>query len=199
MSHQVSAGITIENKEIFKFILAPEQLCKKIIELREMLNFKSQVRIRLFSSINELQHNLGYTVPPWVIGMIQGSSIFILNPSSWLNQNLGTIEQLIVHEFCHIAFRKVMRCPFPIWIDEGLAVNLSGQIESINSNVTVQKNVYHLSYLDEELYPVAGETVKILIQQYGLGSMINLLLQVTSFMNDPIFGEKAMIQLLESN
>lgn len=199
MSHQVSAGISIDNLELLAFIRTQEQLFTQIMELRKLFRFTSQVRIRLFTSIKELQHYLGYSVPSWVIGMIQGNSILIISPSCWINTGLGTIEQLIVHEFCHIAFRKVVKVPLPIWLDEGLAVNLSGQIETIKFSGKVQKNVYHLSYLDEELYSDAGEAVRRLIQYYGLALLINRLLQVQSFLDDPIFGEDAMLKLLESD
>ncbi len=50
-----------------------------------------------------------------------GGNRIVVNPSSFLNRTAATREQILVHEFLHVASRPVSGPQVPSWLDEGIA------------------------------------------------------------------------------
>lgn len=174
---------------------------KKVVSIREQFKFYAKVHIKWFDSVTELQQYVGVPIPPWVIGTTQKGSILIVNYELWRHKNLGTMEELITHEFIHLALQHKLKSPCPLWLNEGMAVYLSGQIGSLVSEdyESDSQDVYNLDYSNENFYVISGLAVKKLVDCYGLHTIINRLLLSGSFMYDSIFGEQPMNSLFEQN
>ncbi|QSF44233.1 gluzincin family metallopeptidase [Paenibacillus tianjinensis] len=174
-------------------------LNESILYIRFLFGFRSKVWIKWFDSVEELQRYVGVPIPSWVIGTIYGKDILIVNYERWKHKNIGTLEELIIHEFSHIVLHSKLRSSCPLWLDEGLAVYLSGQINNfaLDAFNHVKTDVYNLNYDDEVFYISSAKAVKKLVDSFGVNSIIDRMLILESFENDAIFGRQQVKALLE--
>lgn len=128
----------------------------------------------------------------WVIGTIIGNSkILILSPEIWHKEakmhNPDTEPaSLIKHELVHIYVKQISnRKSIPVWLNEGLAVFLSGQLHqhklsskdsALFFELTAEEKDWHgIINSKVDAYGVAGFFLEYLSREYSLEIIIKLI------------------------
>lgn len=186
----------IIDDEIKKDILDIDDLYLEFKKLIEVFRYKGEkIYIKQVNSLEELSLLLNEEVPEWVIGCYKYNYIYILKKSKWRDKNASTIRELILHEVVHIMINNTVKDTCPLWLNEGMAVYLSGQGRNIieNRNINI-KNPYELSY-DDDLYYNSYIVLKNIIDINSINKVIEVLYKSEDIYEDPILGEKAVILL----
>jgi hypothetical protein len=96
----------------------------------------------------------------------------------------GILEQTLVHEFLHYCIRRVAGNKCPVWLNEGLVLNITGEIRQIDcSGISIEGEV-NKEELDKDIrskdhersrkgYCRAGLLVSRLLQSQGLERMLD--------------------------
>ena len=137
----------IIDDEIKKDILEIDDIYLEIKKLIDVFKYKGEkIYIKSVSSLDELSLILNEEVPEWVIGCYNYNYIYILKQSKWRDKNTSTIGEVILHEAVHIMINSIVKDICPLWLNEGMAVYLSGQGKSIieDKNICI-KNTFSLS------------------------------------------------------
>lgn len=175
------------------------KLCESIIEIRRLLDYSGKVVLEEVTSLTMLEQKVGVNLPKWVIGLSAGERIWILKKSEWQNQKMD-VSQLILHEFVHIALGHRIRRSVPIWLNEGLAVYLSGQYKDYKleqSHIRTWVDFYGLSYESEHLYVVAAKTLIALVREYSLSGVIKELFSCEEFETSRLFHNENLNRVVQ--
>lgn len=189
----------IIDDEIKKDILEIDDIYLEIKKLIDVFKYKGEkIYIKSVSSLDELSLILNEEVPEWVIGCYNYNYIYILKQSKWRDKNTSTIGEVILHEAVHIMINSIVKDICPLWLNEGMAVYLSGQGKSIieDKNICI-KNPYELSY-DDDLYYNSYIVLKNIIDINSIDKVIEVLNQSEDIYEDSILGEKAVISLCDN-
>lgn len=185
-------NLRITSLKLLKDVESFAELGTKVVKIREMFGFTSEVVIEEVYSLEVLEMITGNRLPRWVIGLSAGKRIWVLDKSKWENQKMD-LAQLILHEFVHIAINGTVKKEVPVWLNEGLAVYLSGQYEDYqleNSHIRTEIDFSQLTYESQNLYIIAGKVVTALTDAYGTEMLIQELLTSEEIETSRIFNHE---------
>lgn len=95
------------------------------------------------------------------------------------------IEKIIIHEYVHICIAYTFSTKCPLWLNEGLAVYISGQRDDIKmirpNNI---ESLYEMNYETPNFYNIALYVVNELINKMSLSQIINIGRMCKSFKDD---------------
>nr|WP_297938414.1 hypothetical protein [uncultured Lachnoclostridium sp.] len=194
------ANLRITSLKLLKDVESFTELGTKVVKIREMFGFTSEVVIEEVYSLEVLERITGNRLPRWVIGLSAGKRIWVLDKSKWENQKMD-LAQLILHEFVHIAINGTVKKKVPVWLNEGLAVYLSGQYEDYqleNSHIRTEMDFYQLAYESQNLYIIAGKVVTALADEYGAEILIQELLNSEEIETNRIFNNENLNRVVKN-
>ena len=99
------------------------------------------------------------------------------------------IDELIAHEYVHVCIASTFLQPCPVWLNEGLAMYISGQYKRMTA--LNPKNVdclYQMTQKFPNFYNFAIFVVEKLIDTVPLSEVIYCGQKCTSFADDSLFG-----------
>ena len=88
----------------------------------------------------------------------------------------------------------------PVWLNEGLAVYLSGQYEDYqleNSHIRTEIDFSQLTYESQNLYIIAGKVVTALTDAYGTEMLIQELLTSEEIETSRIFNNENLNRVVK--
>lgn len=101
----------------------------------------------------------------------------------------SNLIKLIVHEYVHVCIAKTFSSPCPLWLNEGLAVYLSGQGEDIEPICPVNIKTFYISDQSApHFYNMALFTVRELIKKMSLYQLIETARNCQSFLDNHLLG-----------
>lgn len=192
-------NLRITSLKLLKDVESFAELGTKVVKIREMFGFTSEVVIEEVYSLEVLEMITGNRLPRWVIGLSAGKRIWVLDKSKWENQKMD-LAQLILHEFVHIAINGTVKKEVPVWLNEGLAVYLSGQYEDYqleNSHIRTEIDFSQLTYESQNLYIIAGKVVTALTDAYGTEMLIQELLTSEEIETSRIFNNENLNRVVK--
>ena len=140
------------------------------------------VKIKIANTRKAYEKIVKRKTPAWVIGEIRSSkTILILSPLCWSKDapmhKPGEESWLIKHELTHLYVKKyfkVAKTKCPNWLDEGIAVFLSGQsYDNYEKNPDNAKKFFDLlNDLNKNWEEVWTKMVAIKIEPYGVSAHI---------------------------
>lgn len=117
----------------------------------------------------------------WVVGWSWGrTAIFILNPENISKESCHdgatyNIEHLIKHELCHSFFQMTFGRSNFTWINEGVSIYVSGQLEKYAMPAEFD------GFLDDKkIYQESGNAIKILLDSFGKDTLFEFLKKQSS-------------------
>lgn len=95
---------------------------------------KSKIKVNLIYSRKEFNKEIGKkTTPEWLVGIAQKNTIYIFSPEviekCSPSHTKDSFQKLLIHELSHI-FISSYHKKLPIWLNEGLALNIARQEKS---------------------------------------------------------------------
>jgi hypothetical protein len=165
-------------------------------QITGMLGYQppGRVPITLVSNHAELEWQVGGRRPTWVYGTALPDSLVMLTPlrfsPTFNGHRYQDIFKLVPHELTHLILAQVVGYPgfrqVPQWLNEGLAVYLSGQNrdEQALAEIARAGNLPSLQEVDNALsgqapignsYDVAGSMTGFLIEKVGTDKIQPLL------------------------
>jgi len=112
----------------------------------------------------------------WVVGWSWGDmAIYILNPENVSKESSHdgdtyNIENLVKHELCHSFFDMTFNRSNFTWINEGVAVFVSGQLDKYNMPIEFN------GFLDgKKIYQESGNAIKLIMDNYSKESLFEFL------------------------
>lgn len=143
--------------------------------------------------VEKTQEQLG-ELPSWVVGLTKGHCVYLLSPNEIRDRQMN-FENILKHEIVHI-FVNQFSNNCPIWLNEGIAQNLSedviGEKECLEVKLT---NPYDHSY-ESGLYFCSKIVVRMLFEIYGVPNVINCLKSCKNFRKDSVFGYNSIEKLI---
>ncbi len=130
-------------------------------------------KIFLLNSRREFNRYWGRKTKEWEVGRVENNFIFVLDPQKYTQEsnhkNPDAFWKTIKHEHCHIYYRKIVGKSTPIWLNEGLAGYLSGQVQrkpEIDEAIKVV-DLYNAKIDDTRKYKLGYFWVRFLLQKFG--------------------------------
>jgi hypothetical protein len=155
---------------------------------------QGRVPITLVSTHAELEQQLGARRPTWVYGAALPDSLVMLTPlrfsPTFNGHRYDDIYILVPHELTHLILAQIVGYPgfreMPQWLNEGLAVYLSGQSGDEHAIVEAAKT---------GKLPSFAEVNKALAGQAPIGNSYDLAGSITGYMID-VYGADKIPHLL---
>lgn len=108
----------------------------------------------------------------------------------------ASVLKLVVHEYVHVCIAKTFLGVCPVWLNEGLAVYLSGQGEDIKPICPADIERFYFSNQGEPLfYNMALYTACKLTDKLPISQLVDAARNCRSFCDDPIFGIRSIESL----
>lgn len=141
--------------------------------VRDRFEFKGFIEVAMFSSVDEISIILGFNVPEWVVGLSYGRTIYMKDPSLWGENAFGNFTETLIHEIFHTIANQSLTCSLPIWLNEGMAINIASQVNYLSPPTSYDIDVSDIGYDHPNLYQISAYKVKRLIDKIGLEPIID--------------------------
>lgn len=183
-------NIVFEDFRMLNYILKDmEYIFYKVKEIRYTFRFRKRLHVYISDSIDEARKILGEMADENFIGAFFDRDIMILDYNLWGRNSKYSFAKALIHEISHAALECYCGPYMPQWISEGFALYYADQMDiSIDPNLFCSlleandENSKDSSYL---IYTVLFE---LLIEKYGIESIINSLKKNMDWENHHIFG-----------
>jgi len=160
-------------------------LTESILEYEKYFNSKLKYSpcIIFLKSRREFNDICGRITESWVTGSNIQNLIFMMEESVYEKESSKKFDPknyplTIRHELCHIFYNQLARKSQPLWLNEGLALYLSGQIklrlkpEKFSEFLLFdEKN----SIGDKTVYKEAGFVIEKLVSKFGKEKLLKLI------------------------
>lgn len=167
---------------------------QRLEKVQHYFHYEKVTEVISFSNSKELSHYLGITMPSWIKGV--GSSdkkIFLVIKEGWQDNTGGSIGEIFIHEYVHIAIENTFKGECPLWLNEGLALYFAGQIEKMDfSECQKDYDYYNASYLDPFFYIQCGYIVQKLMNLHQEKMLIKHVTHCLDFIGDSVLGVYAL-------
>ncbi len=162
----------------------------KVSEFSDYLNIPIPSDIRIFIAPNKARFKyLTKGMPDWTGGLAYTKQKTIILQSPKLYQDRGQFDVTALHEVVHILISHKKQARLPKWINEGLAMYLSGETMYKNriplARAVVLKKTYTLNEIDNVLqlgpesakvaYLQSIDFVNFLVKRYGWSTFAEIL------------------------
>ncbi len=121
------------------------------------------ITIRIFSNTQEFTYN---TSSQWWESAISYANIIEMQPPKVLKKR-GILASTLAHEYTHILINEITQDYCPIWLNEGLAVYHSGEIEILLSNSNTNLISFNsLSQLNQTFRNISQQDMDLALSAY---------------------------------
>ncbi|MCL2137415.1 MAG: hypothetical protein FWH40_07880 [Coriobacteriia bacterium] len=159
------------------------------------IDYSKPIQVTFFTSRRLFTERLideGANPPPWLLAYQDQQGIYALDPDLWDPEtSSGSLEEVIAHEAAHIVLQS-MKTEIPLWIYEGFAMLVAGQIPLDDELGPLLTNPYSLDYESEDLYYTIAQAMVVLSAQINEFELVRRILEVDDYVNDSLFGFEAM-------
>lgn len=137
----------------------------------------------LVDSHKQFEQIISKPIPNWLTGYNVYNLVFVLHPDKWQTESNhqyspDKFKATLKHEICHIYFKKITGSSQPIWLNEGLALYLSGQLK-FRKDPGKLDNFLQFStdntIGNQTVYDQSGFAVQTLHQKYGKQNLLKLI------------------------
>jgi hypothetical protein len=117
----------------------------------------------------------------WVVGWSKYESIFILDRKNYEKESShkysdGEYSRLILHEMVHFFKDQLANVKkAPVWLNEGLAIFLSGQNKVKKKPEEFKKFLSFYNFYGREIYYESGFVIEFLFNKFGKAKLMKLL------------------------
>lgn len=170
---------------------------KSLIEFEKFFDIKLPQSICLIYLNSRQQFNdiIGRKTQPFETAYSTANFIFMMSEDVYekesnkkfdLQKNLLTLR----HEICHKFFQRLTRTSHPIWLNEGTAIYLSGQLKN---HQKIEKFTNFLlfessNYIDgQDVYKESGFVVQKIIEKFGREKFLVFLKSIGSVPDNQAF------------
>jgi hypothetical protein len=139
----------------------------------------------------------GKSTARWVVGFggLGTGGIYLLDRTNFEKESDNTYSDeryaaLLEHELSH-CFMDILTKNYrkPLWLVEGLAIYLSGQLQWYKKPEKLEKFLESFDKQGEKIYSESGFAVNFLIEKYGKDKIIELLKQLSNRPDENKFNE----------
>lgn len=117
----------------------------------------------------------------WVVGQVLNyNTILLLSPDSYEKESCHKYSDeeyyfVLKHELGHLFFNILSKGNAPVWLDEGLAIYVSGELRKKTKPKVLRHFLRYYTEYGKEVYSEAGFAVEGLVKKYGKDKVINFL------------------------
>ena len=174
------------NKKLENFISSTQK------ELENFFHTKIEpVNIFLIDSRKDIDKIWGKKTEKWLTAWTKNNNIFILNLKNYIRESdhkdIKHFWQALKHECSHLYFKQLTQANYPKWLNEGLACYLAGQIKKHPVPEEALRVFDYFQKTDREIYAIAYFWVKLLIDRFGKGKILELVSRINSQMTEKQF------------
>lgn len=150
-----------------------QQVFKKAIKvIRKDFLFFDDVSIIVYEK-HELEEQ-GEKIPDWAVATKKGTKIVIFKKI--LNYNMSYLQEILIHEFAHIAMDNAVEDGVPLYLYEGVAMYYANQNQYTALDVNLLLSKFdNLNYETDDFYAVSYSLVSLFIEQLSLQRLLVLI------------------------
>ncbi len=147
---------------------------------------KNKPRIFSVNDRRTINILLGRETEDWLVGWANGKDVYILDKENYESESSHKYskeeyEALIKHELIHCFTKRISDgSKIPKWLNEGIAIYLSGQTELRKKPDDFKFFIDFFDKSEKEIYTEAGFIVKFLIETYGKEKNLKLIRNSTN-------------------
>lgn len=151
---------------------------------------------KILNTREEIDQLRGMKTERWVKGFTHGTDVCVLSfdkmeTVSDKKLTEGEYKNLVKHELCHLYYAMLTNNKrVPVWLIEGLAVFLSGQLES---RTRPEKFAVFLDYFSNGgagVYRETGFVVELLINKFGKDKIVQFVKEMKEVNSEEEVGGK---------
>lgn len=171
-----------KDKEIKKMYSKAIKDLNEFFEINWLYNTPPLILVKTRKDINNL---VGYKTPNWWVGWADDErKIYLLDKENLEKESCHKysekdFRQRIKHELGHQFFSLISKSKFSvnqfIWLNEGLAIFVSGQLREKEIPKKFEKFLSQYSKWDGKSYGEAGYAIKLLVEKFGKEKLIGLI------------------------
>ncbi len=161
------------------------------------LEFLDDIKIVYPKNRQELNKYYGNDTPSRLIWFTnKKDTVYILDKENFEKEsnkkyNSLDYEITIKHEIVHLYYRRKTKAWRPIWLNEWLAIYLSGKLKHRHPHIDKFQNFLNFYYnTGKEVYHESWFVIQILIEQFGVKKFQELLKNINSLEFKQIYFEK---------
>lgn len=168
----------LENRKIKDFY---DRAMKELIQFYGINWIDNTPTVYVVDSRKDYNVMAGYDTKDWEVGKVyDGNKLLLLSSDSYEKYSVHKYSDeeyysLIKHELSHLFFNIFSKNGEPIWLDEGFAMYVSGQLSKKQRPKKFKNFLKYYSYSSEEVYTEAGFVVEGLINKYGKDRVVSFL------------------------
>ena len=169
--------------------------------IQECFEFSEKVEVMCFSNTSSIGAYIGEKVPSWIKGVAccKNRVLLVYPPVREVYSDESTVYlKIFLHEYIHLAINKTFKGECPYWLNEGLAIFFSGQVDDMSKiPLSGMGNPYSLDYENDFFYEFCGCAVQALCNKYGEKSLIKYIKDCKDFINDIRLGKESLRMLFD--
>lgn len=182
-------------EKITKYLVSVKQ------EMESLFGIKiADPNIIFVASRKEIDELKGKKTESWLIGWVgKDGTIYILNPDVYeqeSNHKIAHFWKALKHEYIHLYFEAAAGVNYPVWLNEGLAKYLAGQLAIEPTDENKMRVFYYFRKFDSAAYHIGYFWVTFLIEKFGIEKILELVKSLKEGMTEdrnikPCFKSKA--------
>lgn len=124
----------------------------RFLNLKSLINRGLNIYIFFVDYHKEIESSVQMSLPLWVNAITIDNYIVIKRYKFEFYKEIDNFYSVLLHEIVHAFINKISNNKCPTWINEGLAVILSGQYLNMNLRNYDNININELSFEDDLFY-----------------------------------------------
>lgn len=165
--------IRLKSFSVLKYIDFSHKSWNQIRLVKERLKFSGSIEVVMYSNVDEISKLIGVIVPDWVVGLSYGRTIYMKKPELWGDSAFGNFTETLIHEIFHTIVGDALNFSLPIWLNEGMAINIASQTKYLSPPPSYDEDIAELGYDNPYLYQISAYKVQGLIEKIGLELMLD--------------------------
>lgn len=152
-------------------------------------------KVYLANSRAEFNMLCGYETDQWMVGKaLDYNKLLLFSPESYEKESCHKYSDeeyyyLLKHELSHLFYSIFSKGKGPVWLDEGLAIYVSGELKNKTKPKVLRHFLRYYKEYGKEVYSEAGFAVEGLVKKYGKDKVINFLKNLPEIENESQFNE----------
>lgn len=171
---------------------------KAIAELISFYNInwiENTPKVYLANSRAEFNMLCGYETDQWMVGKaLDYNKLLLFSPESYEKESCHKYSDeeyyhLLKHELSHLFYSIFSEGKGPVWLDEGFAIYVSGELAKKKRPKVLKNFLQYYSHMDKGVYAESGFVVECLINRYGKSEVLSFLKNLPKVQSEKDFRE----------
>lgn len=182
---------------IFKLLQTQDEMLqvqydKSMKELSSFFNLNwihNQPKLFIVPDRKTIDSLRGQKTKDWVVGWSTSGSVYLLSKDNYETQSCHSYSDkkyfaLLKHELAHSFFNVIAQTSYPLWLNDGVSIFISGQLEFKKRPPKLNRFLNSTTNYQEGMYEESGFAVEFLVEKFGKEKLLDLIKNLKDIKSD---------------